>query len=332
MKIFERKIAVSTSTSISPDSSDSRTVFWLRFLTFPVLAIVLYPLFVMGYGGEHVVVRCVWVAGLTYCWFCVGGSFHEAVHDTLFRNSAANRIVGTLIGTLIGIPFTVYRETHRRHHACLNTSADYELWPYSDPATSLTFRRVFVWLDLFFGVVTAPWIYSRIYFSGDSKLSPESRRTIFVEYLEIAVFWTIAVSGLVLVLMDRGFDWTQFDPVWLLPLLLSPVANTTRKFVEHLGLTSEDPLLGTRTVVGGNALSRFLRYLNFDIAVHGPHHRYPKARHFELAPRLKNYQQQHPDQQVPVFHSYTAAVVDVLPCLWKNPATGSGSASKRTTS
>ena len=306
---------------------ESRLVFALRFMAFPVLAIVLYPLFIAGVGSDSIIIQCVWVIIVTYCLFCVGGSFHEAAHDTLFQNTATNRIVGRAIGMVIGIPFTVYKETHRQHHACLNTSGDYELWPYSDPETSLAFRRFFVWLDLCVGVVTSPWIYGRIYFSGDSVLKPEARRTIRMEYLAMGGAWLVLIGGLVLILNAREYDWRQFDPVWLLPLLLSPVANTGRKFVEHLGLTSREPLLGTRTVVGGNRLSRLFRYLNFDIAVHGPHHRYPKARHFELAPRLEEYQSSHPDQQVPVFPSYLSAFLHTLPCLWKNPATGDHSAS-----
>jgi len=317
-------ITTPTALAVSSSQSESQLLFWLRFLAFPSLAILLYPPFVMGYGGDHPFVRTAWVILLTYCWFCVGGSFHESTHETLFRSPAANRWVGRMIGILIGIPYTVYRETHRRHHACLNTPGDYELWPYSDPQTSLRFRRVFVWLDLAFGIVTAPWIYGRIYSCHDPKLKSETRRVISLEYLASAIFWIAFVVGLVAFGNARGFDWSQFDPVWLLPMLLSPVVNTIRKFVEHLGLTSEDPLLGTRTIVGGNPLSRLFRFLNFDIAVHGPHHRYPKARHFELAPRLQQYREQHPDQQVPVFRSYAAAVWHTLPCLWKNPATGSG--------
>jgi fatty acid desaturase len=320
---------MSATTPISsPDNiqHESQLVFWLRFLAFPALAILLYPPFVMGYGGSSPFVRMAWVILLTYCWFCVGGAFHESTHETLFKSPRANRWVGRLIGLMIAIPYTVYRETHRRHHACLNTAGDYELWPYSDPTTSLGFRRVFVWFDLIFGIVTAPHIYGRIYFSKDPKLKPEARGAIFFEYIATAIFGASIVLGLATFGNANGFDWSQFDPVWLLPMLLSPVVNTIRKFVEHLGLCSEEPLMGTRTIVGGSLLSRALRFLNFDIAVHGPHHRYPKARHFELAPRLQEYLQQNPDQEVPVFRSYSSAVWDTLPYLWKNPATGKGAA------
>jgi fatty acid desaturase len=260
---------------------------------------------------------------LTYCWFCVGGSFHEAAHQTLFRSPSVNLWVGRVLGMMIGIPYTAYRETHRRHHAYLNTTGDYELWPYSDPRRSLTFRRAFVWFDLLGGVVTAPYIYSRIYWTRDRRLSPEVRRAITFEYLLMAIVWSFAVGALVFAARQTGFQWSDFQFVWLLPLVLSPMVNTVRKFVEHLGMTSTDPLLGTRTVAFGNPLTALLCYFNFDIAVHGPHHRFPRAQHYELAPRLTEYQSAHPESKAPVFRSYLAAVWNPLPCLWRKPATGS---------
>lgn len=296
--------------------------FWPRFLLFPILAVALYPPFVMSWGGDGWIIRTVWVAFLTFCWFCVGGSFHESVHHTLFKSASRNVMFGRILGIMIGIPYSVYRETHRRHHACLNTPGDYELWPYSDPRASLVFRRVFVWIDLLGGVVTAPYIYGRIYFLRDPRISPEVRRTIFWEYVSILFAWLAFVIGLVEWATRIGFDWRQFDPVWLLPLLLSPLVNTGRKFVEHLGLESQDPILGTRTVVASNPLTRITSYFNFDIAVHGPHHRYPKSSHNELTPRMRSYQQDHPDQVIPLFGSYLAAVIDMIPCLWRRPSTG----------
>ncbi len=296
--------------------------FWPRFLLFPTLAVGLYPPFIMGWGGDGWWVTTGGVALLTYCWFCVGGSFHEAAHQTLFRNPAINLWVGRVLGIMIGIPYTAYRETHRRHHAYLNTPDDYELWPYSDPRMSLTFRRCFVWLDLIGGVVTAPYIYARIHWTRDCRLGPEVRRMITFEYVLMAAVWTVGLGVLVLAAMPAGWQWQEFRFVWALPLLLSPVVNTIRKFVEHLGMTSTDPIWGTRTVAFGSPLTRLLNYFNFDIAVHGPHHRYPRAYHYELSLKLADYQHSHPGESVPVFPSYLAAVTDVLPCLWNYPATG----------
>ena len=118
-----------------------------RFLLFPFLAIAAYPFFILGFGGDHWTIQTAWVLSLSYCWFCIGGSLHEAAHHTLFNRESTNVWFGRVLGLMIWIPYTVYKESHRRHHAYLNTSADYELWPYSDPQMSLRFRRFFVWID-----------------------------------------------------------------------------------------------------------------------------------------------------------------------------------------
>jgi len=316
-------------SSSAPESADPSPLveFWPRFLLFPILAVALYPPFVLGWGGDSLPVRAAWVWFLTFCWFCIGGAFHEAVHQTLFRKISWNVWYGRVLGTLIFIPYTAFRETHRWHHAYLNTGDDYELWPYSDPKRSLAFRRMFVWLDLFGGVVTAPVIYTRIYLVREPRLKPEARQAIFRELVAMGVFWLLFLAGLATWGTARGFDWREFDPVWLLPLLLSPVANTVRKFVEHLGMTSRDPYLGTRTVLSGNLLSRLACYFNFDIAVHGPHHRYPRAQHYELGPKLKTHLQTNPEAPIPLFRSYLAASLDMLPNLWRSPATGDHGAS-----
>ena len=230
--------------------------FWPRFLLFPALAVLLYPSFVLGWGGDSFPVRAAWVALLTFCWFCVSGAYHEAAHQTLFRRPFWNLWFGRGLGVLVLVPYTAFRETHRWHHAYLNTPDDYELWPYCDPRCSLAFRRMFVWLEILGGVLVAPYIYCRIYFVGEPRLKPDARRTIFREMVATGVIWGLVLTGLVAWANARGFDWRQFDPVWLLPLLLSPMLNALRKLIEHLGMTSRDPFLGTRTIVSGNWLSR----------------------------------------------------------------------------
>lgn len=302
------------------EPSHNHWLFWPRFLLFPLLALVTYPAFVMGWGGDHWLVRAAWVVFLGYCWFCIGGSFHEAAHHTLFKSAALNLWYGRALGLLMGIPYTAYRESHRRHHAYLNTPGDYELWPYSDPRCSLAFRRAFVWLDLLGGIVTAPVIYTRIYFTNDPRLPRDARRQIFHELLANVIFFALPVVLFV--------NWSRqtggsFDPVWMLPLVLSPFFNTCRKFVEHLGLSSTDPLLGTRTIAEGNFVTRWFSYFNFDIAIHGPHHRYPRAQHFELEGKLQACRDKHETPEAfPVFSSYLAALGHVVPSLWTNPATG----------
>ena len=303
-------------------------LLWPRFLLFPAVAILGYVGFVMGWGGDSLTVKLAWSVFLGYCWFCVAGSFHETVHQTMGRWRNANIWFGRVVGTLLGIPYSAYRETHIRHHAYLNTAKDFELWPYSKPGASLAFRRAFVVFDVLGAVLANPIVYGRIYFKRNSPLSVQARTTITGEYIAMAAFWgTVALTVMALSLSGT-VDLRRFDPLWLLPMPIAAAFNGFRKFTEHLGMDSTDPILGTRTVIGNNWVTRICSYFNFDLFVHGPHHRFPKAPHFELESRLAEFRRKHPDAVVPLFSSYLAAVWDTLPCLWWNPGVGENAGGK----
>jgi len=296
--------------------------FWPRFLLFPALASVGFVGFVSGVAGDGLFVRLGWTVVLGCCWACLAGSFHESVHQTMGRWRNANIWFGRVVGTVLGIPYSTYRETHIRHHAYMNTPDDYELWPYSDPSASLAFRRAFILFNFFGGVVSEPIVYGRIYFSRKSPLGAQARRTIRREYQAMAAIWGAIGLLLVALTVSGTIDWHRFDPLWLLPFPIGAAINAIRKFVEHLGMESTDPLLGTRTILGNNWLTRLCSYFNFELDVHGPHHRFPKAPHFELESTLAEYQRTHPHAVVPVFTTYAAAVLNTIPCLWRNPGVG----------
>lgn len=217
------------------------------------------------------------------------------------------------------MPFTLFREVHWRHHAYLNRPDDPELWPYSDPNASLRFRRIFVWFDLFFGIITVACIFGRLYFAAESPIkSAKLRRTIFFEYVGIAIFWSFILWKCI------SSDGARDDIIllWLLPELVAGIFRSTQKFQEHLGLWSFDPLLGSRTIVGNHPVTRLRNFISSNLAVHAPHHRHPKMEHAELSATMKAYQKKNPGTPYPVFRSYWRAFLDVLPCLWKNPAVG----------
>jgi len=110
--------------------------------------------------------------------------------------------------------------------------------------------------------------------------------------------------------------------VFALPLLLSANCNSIRKMMEHLGTRSFDPLHGTRTVIGSSFVTRLLSYFDFDLAIHGPHHRYPKLDHSLLKSRMTEVQEASPDTSFPVFHSFTGALIDTFRTVITSPAVG----------
>lgn len=288
-----------------------------RLLSLPLAALGMICVG-LGIGAENIwfaAALVLFTASMMFCWTSI---LHEAIHHTLWRSQKLNLWMGRLLGTLMFTPYTAYRETHIRHHAYLNTPRDWELWPYSDPQASLAFRRVFVWLDLLLGVVTGPIIYGRIYFSRKSPItSPEIHSAIRNEYLAIVVVWTSIWTFTTLM-----NDWPAHLRAILLPMYLAGMMQTGRKFTEHLGMASYDPLQGTRTVLPQKWLLRLSSFLNFDIFIHGPHHRHPRVTHNLLKPKMEEYQTCNPESRYPVFHNYWQAVVATLPSMFKNPGCG----------
>ena len=165
----------------------------------------------------------VWTAYALFCSTC----FHECVHQTLTGRTWFDVGLGRVLGTLMLTPYTVYRESHIRHHAYLNKPHDWELWPYADPGCSTWFRRVFVWVDLACGVLTTPYIYGRIYFDRQSPLRvPAVRRTVLARSVAcLVVSWGCIVYGTV-----AWYElWLPLVLAWVVPWWLAgsfrPAAN-----------------------------------------------------------------------------------------------------------
>jgi fatty acid desaturase len=291
--------------------------FMLRMACLPASVIGLYFL-ARPWPADTWAVYVLWTCFTAYSMFCWTNCFHETGHQTLTKWRWLDITIGRLLGTLMCLPYTVYRESHVRHHAYVNRPNDWELWPYVNPTCSLAFRRVFVFLDICFGFIVAPFVLSRIFFHVESPLTkPTLRRAIWFEYLGIIVFW-----GLVLSRLAYTGAWLAFAKVWLVPHIIAGIMQTVRRLTEHLGMASFDPMLGTRTVIGKSWITRLSSYVNFDIFVHGPHHRHPRLAHNQLADKMDEYLLNHPETTYPVYSSYLEATRAMLPCLFKNPGIG----------
>ena len=163
-----------------------------------------------------------------------------------------------------------------------------------------------------------PLIYGRIYFHRDSPVkSAEVRRAIRREYVAIVAVWTVVWT-----MTTWNGHWPEHLRAVLLPMYLAAFLQTGRKFTEHLGMASCDPLLGTRTVVPRKWLLRLSSFLNFDIFVHGPHHRHPRLVHTRLEDKLEEYRRENPTVEYPAFDRYWRATLDMLPALFFNPGCG----------
>lgn len=288
----------------------------LRFLFFPA-QIFSMVMVASPWPTDHWAVRVFWILVTSYFMFCWTSCFHETAHQTLFSSQRLSVLLGKVLGWLMFVPYTAYRETHIRHHAYLNKPNDWELWPYSDPNAPRWFRKIFAWCDLFLGVLTAPIVYGRIYFHKDSPLKPEQRRAIRREYVGMACFWAIVLG--IVAYYDR---WTTFALVWVIPYMLAGFFQNGRKLTEHLGMKSYDPLHGTRTVIADNVVTKFCTFLNFDIFVHGPHHRHPRVSHDQLEELTKKYAAEQATNPLPLYPTYFSATRDMLYWFFKEPGVG----------
>lgn len=272
----------------------------------------------LKWPSDHFAVISAITLVTAYSMLCYTSCLHETIHQTLFRRPRLNVTLGRIIGMIIFVPYTVYRETHIRHHAYLNTPDDWELWPYVSPHASLGFRRVFVWLDLLLGFFASAVIYGRIFFHPRSPIqSRETRRSIWYEYGLSVAFWSILLT--VLILFDVFGDFLR---AWLVPALIAGTFQSGRKLTEHLGMASYDPLLGTRTVIGNNWFTRLCSLMNFDIFVHGPHHRYPRLPHTMLTNKMHEHEMGNREVQFPVFPNYRQAILATVRHLFVNPGSG----------
>jgi fatty acid desaturase len=291
------------------------TILWL--VSRPGGLVGFYFL-IAPWPSAHWSVTAFWTLFTAYFLFSWTSCFHETAHQTLTRFRSVSVWFGRFLGAMMFVPYTAYRETHIRHHAYLNTPRDWELWPYASPDCSLTFRRFFAWLDLAAGILTGPYIYSRIYFHKNSPLvNPAIRRTIRNELLLVIGLW-----GSILLVIDYWNAWSLFLRIWLVPAILAGFLQTGRKLTEHLGMSSFDPLLGTRTVMGTNWVTRLCTFLNFDIFIHGPHHRHPRLTRDQLGSKMDDYMTENPETAYPVYPSYWQAVRAMLPSLFVNPGCG----------
>ncbi len=288
-----------------------------RLLPIPLAAIGMVC---VGEGllGDHPLVLAsatLWTACMLFCWT---SAFHETAHQTLWKSPLLSIWSGRLLGIVLFVPYSVYRQVHIRHHAYLNQPDDWELWPYSSPQASLAFRRVFVWFDLVFGPIAAAYVYGRLYLHRDSPMNdPQLRKTIRNEYLCMALFW-----GTVWTVNTLMGLWTEHVRSVLLPIWIAGILQTGRKFTEHLGMASFDPLLGTRTVLPHKWLLRLSSFLNFDIYIHGPHHRHPRVAHTSLEEKMQQYRAKNPHIEFPVYRRYWQAILAMAPWLVKNPGCG----------
>jgi fatty acid desaturase len=243
-------------------------------------------------------------------------------HMTLLKNTTKRLWIGRLLGMILVIPFTCFRATHLTHHAKMCTPEDYELWPYCKPKYSVSSRRAFCVFDLLLGTLSAPIIYSRIFWKRNSPLTEPECADVKFEYMLSVLFWSAITSIVVYLSMTEKVSSESLSLWWFAPLAFAATLNSLRKLIEHVGLSNYDPMFGTRTIQPTNPIARLISFGNYDLNLHGPHHRYGRAKHNELSEKLAEALENQPAVRDIVFRSYSGAAWHTLQCVLKSPGVG----------
>lgn len=281
--------------------------------------------FVLFFAAAGVAVWS-WYAGLwpvTVVAWLVGGffgltkplTFHDFAHKTMFKENWKNEVGGTATGTLIMVPLTAYRVAHRRHHAHLATEKDPELWPFTSPKYSRTFRLFSAFAETVFGMVYTPLLFLRDVLTADS-ISADEYRKIGREYVLIVLFW----GGLLGSVHLLG-AWELFLVGYIAPVAIAGAFQTLNKYVEHLGLHGHDTLANTRNVVHPDPLGTFCSWWMQNIDHHGSHHIYAKVPYDKLPETSDLIYTQEVAADAPNYVSYWSAAWEMVKSL-PNPHAG----------
>ncbi|HEY2799243.1 MAG TPA: fatty acid desaturase [Chthoniobacterales bacterium] len=241
---------------------------------------------------------------------------HEAAHGLLRKNRRFNEFDGVVIGTLSLMSFSLYRVVHQTHHAHLATERDYEFWPLSKPAIPRWARWLAAFCELNFGLLFGPFVFLRAFFSSPSPVrSQRVRRRVWMELALMVVTWGMIVGAVAAFGLWKYFIW-----MYLAPALLAANLQSWRKYIEHVGLTSDTVNGSTRSIVARSWLGRLLAFSLLHEPFHGVHHQKAGLPHSVLPQYAEKLQPKYPGERMP-YPSYRNALLDLIRSL-ANPRVG----------
>lgn len=210
---------------------------------------------------------------------CLAVMMHDACHALLFSNRRANDLIGDLfIAYPLGISIDLYRVAHMVHHRHTNTMRDYDYrvqrkdrdqhFPKSGRAMLLLLVRSVLGLN-FYRVARAGRVWSPLAnFHNPGRFGFDFRLGLRLRY----VAWAVLVYGLILY---SPWRW-QILGLFMIPQFIwANVFNRIRAMAEHVGVTDEREITGTRTVIP-TLLDRFL-IGPLHVSYHLEHHLFPSV-------------------------------------------------------
>jgi fatty acid desaturase len=247
-----------------------------------------------------------------FCWGLGGHvghskliAFHEAAHGTLSSRRWLNEFQGIMLGVVILVPLSVYRFVHAQHHAHLGSTRDLEMWPFVCPGTSRFWRLLAATAELTIGFFYTPVVFLHGVLTAQ-RLPKRQARRMLGEYLFALAIWTVIFT------LAQIYGWWEALIVgYFVPATIAGNLQSLRKFTEHMGLLGDSILTVTRTVVDERWFGRLMSDSMLHIDYHATHHRYAKVPHYNL-PAATPYVYAEPGPAIPIYPTYTSAMLDML--------------------
>jgi fatty acid desaturase len=200
---------------------------------------------------------------------------HEASHKKLFKNRAANAVIGRVFTSYpMGASFTAYQSNHYIHHGFL--------WDFNkDPKTQRYTELGLVsppshWWAFFRQQILRPLLLTHVFYNIKSALSLKDERSDEspVRYGFIA---------LIIITVLATHVWWGFLFFWLVPFCTSfQVIRYWNEMAEHAGLPSYDAWMATRNWTSVLWM-QWLMGPHHDDLYHLTHHLFPLIPHYRLA-------------------------------------------------
>jgi fatty acid desaturase len=296
-----------------PDFEEAHDPHWVlksafQLLVFAFVFTEALLAFALQRGFSWVAVILVIVAAHLMHGTLIG--LHEAAHGLLRRNRQFNEFDGVVIGTLSLLPFSLYRAVHQTHHAYLATQKDCEFWPLSYPSVARWKRCLAAFCELNLGLFYGPFLFLRAFFTSRSPVrNKRVRARIWSELVLMAVVWALILGAVAAFGLWKYFIW-----MYLVPALLAGNMQSWRKYIEHVGLTSDTVNGSTRSIVAKSWLGRLLAFSLLHEPFHGVHHQRAGLPHSVLPQYVDKLQPKSAGERIP-YPSYRNALPELMRCL-----------------
>lgn len=298
---MSKQKTASLRKSVAPfASSDTKISIWQLINS-------VIPFFVLWFLAYQSLSISIWLslgisviaAGFVVRIFII---FHDCTHMSFFKNSKANRIVGTITGIITHFPFEKWKRDHSIHHATssnLDKRGTGDVWVM----TVEEYREASMWGRLAYRLYRNPFILfglgpfylflisNRLNRKGARK---KERMNTYLTNFSIIVIYALLIWAI---------GWQAFLMVQLPIMLVAGSAGIWLFYVQHQFEDSyfenEEEWDYVKAAVEGSSyykLPKVLEWITGSIGYHHVHH---------LTPRIPNYKLEEAHESTPPLQKAT---------------------------